>query len=789
MAGTESNVFPILNLDELTSAYKLYRIRGLDPSHPAYYLNRNHVERHLSYSLKAPALVIEQDSQPHLVVPVDTAEPDSPLPVVMGQVAFERCGHVFELDFTARSPENDAICLRFLQFLLQAPLRARPDLWQPRSGGPFYKKTGQLLGEIVAYSGFSVRSVVTPHGGIGLCVDATTCYVGAQSLPADLTREEFTRRWKNRRFIYHYGQDWYQIQATGISDFSVSEYMLAKDGYRCTLLSYLMKGSEKSPPPELTELTPNAAVILYRDNRGQERAAPAPLCYPVYGTEGPEAARHHNRSQLPPNVRRRLVCEYVGRYLNRLQFGSTVLQVGARPLKLPSRVFEVPDLRFGNGTVLSVRGTSGARQIGLNRLAPVRLELLQDSAVGFYETDRLYWQYLILPRSALETYGLRFVEDLKHMVNKLYPVGGYAPIVVTYDDNVPRKFVPQARALMEAIRKQVTRPGWAVVMVHALEDQALREEDELAALAIHQLREKDVRAAVIHTAAPSQFYELVDDGACGPNYVPKASERKRMTGYLRNVAFNKVLLTNRRLPFVLATRLHADLVVGIDVKNHTAGLSVVDAYGANFFTHFRESKQKECLLRGQINLYLTEAILEAVEYLEYRPQHVVIHRDGLVFGCEIEGLHQAHEALKREGVLDAETTFTVVEIPKTAPVPLRVFDITEGPEGSVKAENPVIGTYFVAGPQHGYLCTTGRPLLGGTRGTVRPLHIRVVKGPLSLEECLEDVFYLSSLTWTRPDGCMRTPITTKLLDRFLLEEAGEYDEDQLEFGSTEEVAL
>lgn len=426
MAGLESNVFPITNLGELTSVYKLYRIRGLDPDHANYYANRGHVERRLSYLLKAPAVVIERDRVPYLVLPADPniPEPPSPLLVVMGQVAFERVGNIFELDFTVRSPDTDAICLRFLQFAIQASLHERSDLWQPGSGLPFYEKTSQhsFLG-IAMYRGFSIRAIVA-DGGIGLVVDVTGCYVGEQPLPASLGREEFFRKWKGRRFIYHFGYNWYEIQAEGISDFTVSQQLIQEDGRSITLFSYIMAESRKRLPPELANLSPEAAVILYRNNRGQERAAPAPLCYPVYGTEHPAVARHHNRSQLPPHERHGLIHQYVKRYLRRLIFGSTVLRVDTHPLSAPSRIFLMPDFQFGNKTVLSVRGTPEARQVPLDQVGSTRLAMLLDRSVGFYEADRLYRQYLILPRSVWESYGLRFIDDLKGAVENLYPVGG-----------------------------------------------------------------------------------------------------------------------------------------------------------------------------------------------------------------------------------------------------------------------------------------------------------------------------------------------------------------------------
>jgi hypothetical protein len=58
--------------------------------------------------------------------------------------------------------------------------------------------------------------------------------------------------------------------------------------------------------------------------------------------------------------------------------------------------------------------------------------------------------------------------------------------------------------------------------------------------------------------------------------------------------------------------------------------------------------------------------------------------------------------------------------------------------------------------------------------------------------CLEDLYALTALTWTQPEGCTRYPITLKLNDRYLRDEASDYDADALDFAecsdNDEEVA-
>ena len=64
MTGLESNIFPITNLYELSSSYRLYKIRGLNREHEQYFQNRQLIARKLSYALKSPATVVEYDDQP-----------------------------------------------------------------------------------------------------------------------------------------------------------------------------------------------------------------------------------------------------------------------------------------------------------------------------------------------------------------------------------------------------------------------------------------------------------------------------------------------------------------------------------------------------------------------------------------------------------------------------------------------------------------------------------------------------------------------------------------------------
>ena len=181
--------------------------------------------------------------------------------------------------------------------------------------------------------------------------------------------------------------------------------------------------------------------------------------------------------------------------------------------------------------------------------------------------------------------------------------------------------------------------------------------------------------------------------------------------------------------------------------------------------------------------YLIEIISDESASRKELARVIVIHRDGRVFPSELMGAQKAIERLRVIGVIAPDASLTVLEIAKKPQAPARFFEVSEQ-DGDLVVDNPQLGLYRLVGGSEGYLCTTGRAF--PRAGTVEPLHIRHVEGPLSLEKCLEDVYSLSALALTKPDDCTRYPITIKLNDRFLGEEATEYDADTLEFSQESE---
>ena len=583
------------------------------------------------------------------------------------------------------------------------------------------------------------------------------------------------RQFEGQRCIYRYGHSWYEIRIEALSDLTVTEEQVPTREGPASLLDFIARESRKPIPAELASLPHDAAVLRYRNRRGEDRAAPAGLCYLVCDNQQNDL---HERAILSPHIRRERARGFVSEYLTTLPFGDITLRVAAEPEQVQRRFFQVPDLEFGNGRRLSVRGTSGAAQVSLDNLGRARLDLLRNYNAGFHVKERFRRQYLILPVSVSESWGDRFLADLTRMVDGLYPEGGgYKPEVITYKDRGPRTFRDQGKAILEAVATPLMESAYAMVMVHPPVDRRLRQHDLLAAMVIRELHKKDIYAAVNHSAMGESSYMLVSDRDGTPRYDIREEERGRFMGYLRNVALNKILLTNNFWPFVLATPLHADVTVGIDVKNQTAGFTIIGGNGSSVRSYCRASRQKEKLLKEQVLTHLAQIIRDEAARQRGPVKSVVVHRDGRCWQSELDGAAAAVDKLKREGAMPPDGTLTVLEISKSAPVRLRLYSVQPRHGRAPFVENPQVGDHTIINGNEGFLCSTGRAFFH--KGTVRPLHVRCIVEGIPFADALEDAYALTTLTWTRPEDCSRYPVTLKLTDRWLGDEASEFDEEAL----------
>ncbi len=786
----ETNCFRINGLDALNTTYRMYQIAGLRRDSSDYYSNLQRLIRQLSFQMRAPVATYDREGETFLVIPPEFGDPPAPVMLVGAVVVLKDTGETIDLDFTVANPDLDPVRLRFLQFIFQGSLFRDSRLWQPSAGKAFFfKKPAEQFGAIDLYEGFAIRVVSHPEDGFGLVVDLRRKLVSRSSLSIFSTREQINAL-KGRSCLYKMGHMWFEVTLDGLADLSIGKPSIPLEGEAVSLIEYLHRKSRKPVSPSIANLSPDGAAIYYRTNGPDQRSAPAALCHLVEDTHSQEGARYQHETVIKPYDRHRQINRLVKMFLRQVTIGDITLSVSNQAGRTRTKPFLPPNLRFGNDVTLSL-GEKERIAVAINDYGQSRLTFLKDENAGFFDQSLLDQQYLVLPKSVENSYGSQFLKDLKKQVDDLYPNGGgYDPEIIVYNDlNIRRDFVGQSHAIREAVESTDVRPGYALVMVHRY-DRRPRSADQLVAWTVKEFPDMfGLNVAVIHTEMAKKAYGSMTRGDV-TRYIVKDSERGRFSGYLRNVALNKILLTNCKWPFILDTPLYADVTIGIDVKNNTAAFTLIANGGKIIRLSTSSSRQKEQLLKAQVAQFVIDLISQEGSHFESRPRQIVIHRDGRTWSVEIEGLKEACRQLAKDGYLDPGWQLTVVEIAKSAPAPLRLFNVKPSNRGQgIYVENPMVGNWIQTAPNEGYVCTTGRPFR--IPGTSNPLHIRRADGNMSIEHCLSDIFSLSCLTWTRPEGATRLPISIKLCDRSLFDEAAEYDQDAVEFGSThlqEEVA-
>jgi len=779
MTTTSTNVFKIEGIDRYSAKYRLYSVRGLAPDGDDYHRNINLLAQRVARNLRAPVMPLLKE-KPFLVIREGAAEPPSSHQLVRATAVVERQDEVLTLNFAMLDAETRPIALRFLQFALQGAFWRHHHLWQPQTGGTFFERNAARVGRSIGlHRGFLARIIDLEDEGFGVCIDVRHKYVSTRPLPSFVDRRQFANRFRGGHVIYRYGHEWFQVRLEEINDLTVTEFVITKDGKRLSLLEYVQVHSEKPLPPELAHLPKDCSVVHYFNSRDEKMAAPSGLCYAAYSTSHPDVRREHGRTLLPPQDRLRSAQEFREQYLTELKLDNVSYRLGQRPMRTPAKSFRVPDLLFQNNVVLSVNGTEGAVTTTLEWYGRKRLELLKDKSAGFFTESSFQKQFFFIPESIWQSWGPKFFQDLVGEVNSLYPQEhGYEPQVIRYNDSRGPTWVDQGLAIASAARERNCRGGFAVVMLHDTRPQYERKEEELAAFVLRKLwADFDIRAAVMHTHTGSRAYQLTRDARGERVYGVAREMRGRLDGYLRNVALNKVLLTNEKWPFVLANRTHADITIGVDLKSQHVGFTLIGQGGRHIDTRIRETRFHELLRAEEFQKHLYEIVRQYNEATGEFASTIVVHRDGRMFELEIVGAHRGLEQLRDDGFVAPNATLTCIEIAKHSFTSLRLFALS--PAGACEViSNPTIGQYFTPTPNDGYLVATGKPF--ARQGTVLPLHIHKLEGPVPIDEILEDVFSFTNLAWSQPEGCTRNPITIKINDRRLTEDAAEYDETEIE---------
>ncbi len=784
------NIFLIDNLQDLFGQYRLFEVQGLHDKIRDFQKKRQRIINKLSRKLKHPITIIERNNK-HYLVTKNEIEIIAKLPVDYpkvggGKFKFLDTKENFELNFNSQDFYDRAICERFLQFETQGSLFNERDLWQPATGQPFFTKTPKRIKGIDVFTGYRVRAIDLGDKW-GIMVDITKKYVKPIPLPTHLTSEIFYEQYKGKRYLYKFGSNWYTVKLEEFEYATAKEYSYIKNDKEITLIEDIRNSTPFPHSKTLANLPEDCSVLLYYGAGSETQGTASGLCYEVIGTEDFEGSQIHRNSIIPPLYRAKGMNWFRTKYLNNIRFGTQKVFLQPKLYRIDCDIFDYPDYLIGDSQELISSSFSYP-----NRLIKERFDKLNDPNCGFYKPqDKQFCpQYIFLPRSVHNAMGATFTEALIDAVNSMYPWDEYKPEIKFYEDKFSgnRNYVKLGKRIVETVGKFKSNGvnPHALIMIPDFR-RGNREHDELAALLVQELGKKSygISCSIIHTNMVKECYEERTNKEGEIFYVVKQDihnkkfdKRGKLKGYLRNVANKQVLLSNNKYPYVLKTPLNADMTIGIDVKNYLAGFLFTDKYAKNNRKVFRPAKNHEKLTKNLMVKTLVEIIEDEAAFSLGSMRNFVFHRDGHFFDEEIEGIKEAFRILKEEKhILTEEASFTLVEIPKKTQVSLRFLDSWfDNNTKQYNCNNPRIGSYWIINEHKAYICTTGKEFHRG--GTSNSLLVNKVNGEMDFKAILQDIFFLSTLAYTKPDDCSRIPMSIKVLDIHLQDQASKYKKNE-----------
>lgn len=781
-----TNIFLITNLSELSGEYTLFEILGLNSDANDYQNNKQYIIRNLSRELREPIEIIKKEGKSYLVTRNEKSIIEllpTEFPVLQNKVIyFKGTGDIFPLNFNSLIPFDRVICKRFLQFSIQGSIFKNKKVWQPNTGKPFFSKIAIHRKGVDIFPGFNVRVVDLKQKGWGVAIDATRKYLNSNPIPNYVSKQEFDKYYKGRRVVYKLGHQWYEIKLTQWHSLSVSKhkYPFENESGSISLLDDLRQRCSKPHPQLLANLPADSSVLFYHLSNGEERSVPSGLCFLVLGTEDEMDGHLHKNSILCPSTRLNEIHEVREKIISTLVFGGRQINLDRDLLTVTKKKFPFPDICIGDNNIIKYKETYNSPK----KFAKIRSEkILNGSSYGFLKPVQptLGPQYVFLPRSVYDTFKDNFVGRIIDDVNRMYPWFKYSPVVDYFEDDSSQRsnYVRLGKKIISDIKEKHSPeiPSFALVMIPST-IKGKREHDKLAALVIRELKKVNISASIIHSASVNKCYEEKQNINGELFYSVRYSERGKLKGYTQNVALSKVLLNNRKYPFAFESPLNSDLTIGIDVKNNLAGFVYIDKYAKVIRPEFVTTEHKEKLPTRVILKQIYDTIkLEAKTSVL---KQITIQRDGRIYDTETKGITIAINKLKEEGVLPVDSSVSIIEIPKSSFLSFRIFDTDVNTQkNGTNALNPEIGSYWILNDKIGYVCTTGKEFL--RKGTSKPLMVKLISGIMPFELILQDVFSLSTLTFTKLDDCSRLPFTIKILDILLRGLASNYDQEKLEY--------
>jgi hypothetical protein len=754
------NLFPVSNQKQLSLSYRLMGFGNI-PETQSFYANLLKARRYINQEYGTPAVLTMRDGKHYLAVASATKK-EGGIPEhleISGIQAITINVHlqdpIYTIPLAAIDNKDIHLVEDFISFELRSAFRDHQELWRGASPFIYYTKQAVPLKtdrHICLYSGFRYRIRVI-DGQIYLAIDITHVSIDTRTLTERIIQGEEWRHLQGRHFLYEFGSLWYFIQLQEVSHSTVSEAKFEhpeEPGVNISVYDYTRKKWESHPAVQ--KLVPDSSALVY-NNPGQndQRYGATMLARLRYNSS--ETEQSHTETILEPDDRLKRQMNIIATYCDgQFQINGQKIRISQEAKAIEAKTFSVPAFKFGNEIVLR---TDGNLRDGLQNMLSLRKKWLQSKQIGpFASLPASMGQFILAPVSIAADEDLmeRLREDISQAVNSISSQE-YDPTVVVWDDR-RAKTIPQIKRELKQYKQQMDASGGMACALVILPDTYSHGDTGNLRRHIKTML-YPVRTKCILASEITSYLRRTPNGYEVKNNIYRS--------YLFNTVL-KLLVISGAKPWILADQLHYDLYIGIDVLNNTAGFSFLSAGGELLQFRSFTSGDQEKLSAAEIAKVFLDDLPRFIERTKTitgtLPRHIIIHRDGRSYDSELEGLQHVVNELKANKLLMPDAQSGVVEIHKSNSASLRMFYWKNG-----RAFNPKVGRYHIFDSQWGIVATTGYPDIN--QGTAAPLVAQIAYGDLEIKKVLQDIFNLSMLAWTKPDGVQSSPLTIKVIDDWL----------------------
>lgn len=216
------------------------------------------------------------------------------------------------------------------------------------------------------------------------------------------------------------------------------------------------------------------------------------------------------------------------------------------------------------------------------------------------------------------------------------------------------------------------------------------------------------------------------------------------------------------IPWILSEPLSSDCFIGVDSGGASSRIwsyaYVFDKFGEYAGAEKGKAHKGEGIKKNKFKNSIISALSEIRR--DFKPNKIVVHRDGEIVSTEKKGLREAINQLIENDKLSSDLEFATVNIKKN--VPYRIFERENG-----GLEDCSLGSYFVLEKDKCLIDTTGKRTV--SQGTSQPLLLEVdsLKGDFSIKEVAKDILYLSELNWGSPGKDVKLPITVRFAESMI----------------------